>query len=337
MENKHILIINTGGTISCVRTKKGFEPATGYIEKAFSSISALQHPNLPQFSIKEYSSLIDSSNITLEHWNQLTQDISENYNDVDGFIIFHGTDTMAYSASALSFMLGNLGKPVILTGSQLPLSEVRSDAVDNTITSLLLCAHYPINEVCIYFNQKLLRGNRTRKLRTHHFSAFDSPNFPPLAQVGIDIQLNTPLLLPKPQQPFHVSFLTTQPIANFRLFPGYSLLAFEALLNSPIKALILETYGTGNAPNMDLKLLKLLKQAIEKGILIINATQCIEGRVESHHYATGRTLEQLGVISAHDMTPEAMHCKLLFACSQTDNPQELHRLMSTNLYGEMSA
>lgn len=336
MKKKQILIINTGGTISCVRTERGLEPTSGYVEAALSSLSILKHPELPLFHIKEYHPLIDSSNMTIDHWNQIAQDIAEHDKDMDGFILFHGTDTMAYTASALSFMLNHLSKPVILTGSQLPLSEIRSDAIDNTITALMLCAKYAIHEVCIYFNQKLLRGNRARKLRTHQFDAFGSPNFPPLGQVGVDFQLSTDLLLSKPASSFELKPLHSQAIANFRLFPGFSLSSLRALLHSPIKALILETYGTGNAPDADPAFLGLLQDAVDRGVLIMNATQCVEGRVEGHHYATGRALERLGVISAHDMTPEALHCKLLYAFSQSQDLNHTRKLMETNLCGEVS-
>ena len=167
---KRILILNTGGTISSVNSKNGYEPAEGYVQNALTQIPALTHPDMPDYVIKEYQPLLDSSNMTMNDWNQIATDIANEYANFDGFVIFHGTDTMAYTASALSFMLENLSKPVIVTGSQIPLSEVRNDAMDNVITSLWLCAHQPINEVCIYFNQHLLRGNRAQKISANVFS-----------------------------------------------------------------------------------------------------------------------------------------------------------------------
>jgi L-asparaginase len=332
---KRILILNTGGTISCVQTTKGLEPAPGFVEKTFATSSALKHPDLPEYVIRDYTPLIDSSNMTIAHWNRIAEDIKTHYDDMDGFIIFHGTDTMAYTASALSFMLENLGKPVILTGSQLPLSDVRSDGVDNTLTSLLLCAHYPIHEVCIYFNKRLLRGNRTRKLYTHRFDAFDSPNYPHLASIGIDITLHTKHVLAKPTAPFHLQPLITPcPIANFRLFPGIDLSVLEDLLALPLRALILETYGTGNAPNSDPQFLKCLAQACKREIVIVNSTQCLHGHVEMNHYATGMALKEAGVISGADMTPEAIHAKLLYGCSKTKSADELRRLMEKPVCGE---
>ena len=166
---KRILILNTGGTISSVKTARGYEPVLGYVQSALAQISALAHKDMPEYVIKESQQLLDSSNITMNDWNLIAQDVAQNYEQFDGFVIFHGTDTMAYTASALSFMLENLSKPVIVTGSQIPLSEVRNDAVDNIITSLWLCAHQPIHEVCIYFNKYLLRGNRAKKLAHNVF------------------------------------------------------------------------------------------------------------------------------------------------------------------------
>ena len=237
---KRILIINTGGTISSVKTAHGYEPAPDYVQKALTQIPALKHQDMPEYEVKEYQPLLDSSNMTVNEWNRIASDIAHQYDHFDGFVIFHGTDTMAYTASALSFMLEHLGKPVIVTGSQIPLSEVRNDAIDNVITSLWLCAHQPIHEVCIYFNQRLLRGNRTQKISAQRFNAFDSPNYPHLASIGIDIDLHQNLLLKRPKQPFHLQTITPSFIANFRLFPGFASDVLAYILNQPLRGLILE-------------------------------------------------------------------------------------------------
>lgn len=332
---KRILIINTGGTISCIKTPNGYEPAPGYVASALQQISQLKHPDMPSYTIKEYLPLLDSSNMTVSDWNRIAQDIADEYTHFDGFIVFHGTDTMAYTASALSFMLENLGKPVIITGSQIPLSEVRNDAIDNIVTSLWLCAHQPIHEVCIYFNQRLLRGNRSQKISAQGFAAFDSPNYPHLASIGIDIKVQQNLLLKLPKEPFHLQTIEPQFIANFRLFPGFASDVLAYILNQHLRGLVLETYGAGNAQNNDPQFLNLLKDACARGVIIINCTQCQQGRVEMSQYATGHTLKQAGLVSGHDMTPEAAHCKLLYLLSKKLDAAQIKTLMETNLCGEL--
>ena len=333
---KNILIINTGGTISSVKSAHGYEPAQGYVASALAKIPALSHPDMPNYVIKEYQPLLDSSNMTVSDWNCIAADIANEYDNFDGFVIFHGTDTMAYTASALSFMLENLSKAVILTGSQIPLSEVRNDAVDNIITSLWLCAHEPINEVCVYFNQNLLRGNRAQKVSAEQFNAFDSPNFPHLATIGIDIELNTPLLLAPATASFRLQTINPHFIANFRLFPGFSTDVLAYILRQPLRGLILETYGAGNAQNNDPRFLSLLEDACQRGVVIVNCSQCQHGRVEMNQYATGYTLKQAGLISGHDMTPEAAHCKLLYLLSKYTDIADIKRLMEQVLCGELS-
>ncbi|MGL5742872.1 MAG: asparaginase [Legionella sp.] len=333
---KRILIINSGGTISCIKTENGYEPAPGYVASALQQIPLLQHDDMPEYTIKEYHPLLDSSNMTVHDWNRIARDIAENYEQFDGFVVFHGTDTMAYTASALSFMLEHLAKPVILTGSQIPLSEVRNDAIDNVVTSLWLCAHQPIHEVCIYFNQNLLRGNRTQKISSQGFKAFDSPNYPHLASIGIDIKVHKNLLLKPPRTHFHLQTIEPQFIANFRLFPGFATDVLDYILNQPICGLILETYGAGNAQNNDQRFLKLLKDACARGVIIINCTQCQQGGVEMGQYATGYTLKKAGLLSGHDMTPEAAHCKLLYLLSKRLDVSEIKKLMDMNLCGELT-
>lgn len=333
---KRILIINTGGTISSVKTDHGYEPAEGYVQRVLAQIPALKHPDMPDYVIKEYQPLLDSSNMSMNDWNQIGSDIASEYHNFDGFVVLHGTDTMAYTASALSFMLENLSKPVLVTGSQIPLSEVRNDAIDNVITSLWLCAHQPINEVCIYFNQQLLRGNRTQKISAQRFNAFDSPNYSHLASIGISIDLHHNLLMPAPAEPFALQTIHPHFIANIRLFPGFMTDVLDYLLQQPLHGLILETYGAGNAQNNDARFLTLLEQASKRDVVIVNCTQCQQGRVEMGQYATGHTLKNAGLISGHDMTLEAAHCKLLYLFSKNLPSTEVKILMEKNICGELT-
>lgn len=333
---KNILIINTGGTISSINKSHGYEPAPGYIEKALQALPAMSHHDMPRYTIKEYNPLLDSSNMTVNEWNRIASDIFTAYNHYDGFVVLHGTDTMAYTASALSFMLEHLDKPVIITGSQIPLSEVRNDAVDNIITALWLSAYEPIKEVCVFFNQKLLRGNRSQKISARRFNAFESPNFPPLATVDIQINLNKNLLLSPQSEPFRLQTIGPHFIANFRLFPGFASQVLAYILEQPIKGLVLETYGAGNAQNNDPDFLAIIENACKRGIVMVNCSQCQHGQVAMDQYATGYTLKKAGLISGHDMTPETAHCKLLYLFSKYMDIAQIKTLMETNLCGELT-
>jgi L-asparaginase len=333
---KKILIINTGGTISSVRTPKGFAPLVGHLNTILPDLLPLKHPDIPDYDIHEYNPLLDSSNMTLNEWNQIGRDISHYYDDYDGFVVLHGTDTMAYSGSALSFMLENLGKPVILTGSQIPLTEVRNDAIDNLVSSLWLCAHTELNEVCIYFDNKLMRGNRARKVSAQSMTAFDSPNYPLLANIGIHIKMNKELCLKKPKGKLNLQTLSPHFIANFRLFPGFSTEVIQFILKEPVEGLILETYGSGNAQSNCPAFLNVIAEAHAKGVVLVNCTQCLHGQVEMEQYETGYVLFKNGMISGYDMTPEAAHCKLLYLLSKYPNIDDVRKAMQENLRGEVS-
>ena len=336
MKQKKILILNTGGTISSVRSDQGFVPKQGHLEQVLSKLFMLQHPEIPSYDIHEYDPLLDSSNMGLNEWNQIAEHISLNYANYHGFVVLHGTDTMAYTASALSFMLENLDKPVILTGSQIPLTEVRNDAVDNLASSLWLCAHADLKEVCIYFDHNLMRGNRARKVSAQSMTAFESPNYPKLADIGIHIHLHKELLIPKPKQSFNFQRLSPHFIANFRLFPGFSAEVLRFIIERPVQGLILETYGSGNAQSNSPEFLQLLRQAHHKGVILVNCTQCLHGRVEMDQYETGIALQKVGLISGYDMTPEAAHCKLLYLLSKYQDINLIRQEMQKNLRGELT-
>ncbi|KAI9300809.1 asparaginase-domain-containing protein [Cunninghamella echinulata] len=274
--------------------------------------------------------------MTMDDWVRIAKDIEVNYEYYDAFIVLHGTDTMAYTASALSFMLEELGKTVIITGSQVPLSEVRNDAVENLLGALTIAGHFVIPEVSLYFGKKLYRGNRTSKISAVDFEAFDSPNLPSLVDVGINIDVRWPLVLrPTQISKFSASTELNPNVATLRLFPGINETTVRMMLAAPTQGVVLETYGAGNAPGRA-DLLNALKEASERGVVIVNCTQCRKGLV-TDVYATGKQLARVGVVAGADMTPECALTKLSYLLGRIpNNPDRVRQLMTNNLRGELT-
>ncbi|MBU2977031.1 asparaginase [Alteromonas sp. C1M14] len=333
---KHIYIAYTGGTIGMKPSTQGYVPAPGFLGDTLAKMPEFHRAEMPNFTLHEYDDLIDSSDMAPSHWQLIANDIAQNYNKYDGFIILHGTDTMAYTASALSFMLENLSKPVIVTGSQIPLAELRSDGQVNLLNALYVAANYPIAEVSLFFNNRLLRGNRSRKVDADGFNAFDSPNFPPLLEAGINIRLRAGELALSSNLPLTVATVTSQPIGLVSLYPGIAPEVIKNTLQQPVNALILLSYGVGNAPQQS-ALLAQLKYAEQRDIVVLNCTQCLRGRVNMGGYATGNNLKEAGVLSGRDMTPEAALAKLHYLLSQSLSIDELKTQLISNLRGELSA
>lgn len=337
-----VLLIYTGGTIGMIEN-----PETGALEN-FNFDQLLQHvPELKRFNYRissyQFDPPIDSSDMEPSFWAKIVKIINYNYDNFDGFVILHGTDTMAYTASALSFMLENLSKPVILTGSQLPIGTLRTDGKENLITAIeIAAAKHPdgtpiVPEVCIFFKNELMRGNRTTKINAENFNAFRSFNYPALAKAGIHIRYNEHLIRrPDPSRPMKPHYLFDTNVVVLTLFPGIQESIINSVLHVPgLKAVVLKTFGSGNAPQKEW-FIRQLKEASERGIVIVNITQCQSGAVEMGRYETGLHLLQAGIISGYDSTPECAVTKLMFLLGHGLNQAEICHRMNSDLAGEIT-
>ncbi|XP_035826944.1 L-asparaginase [Aplysia californica] len=362
-----VLVIYSGGTIGMVNKSGGYEPqpncmieklkampifhcpeSRSYLtEKGMEDFLILQVSNVTRPSAKdrrhvvykvvEFDPLLDSSNMSITDWVKVASCIKENYHDYDGFVILHGTDTMAYSASALSFMCENLGKTIILTGSQIPIYETRSDGRDNFLASLIIAGNYIIPEVLICFNEKVFRGNRCIKSDSGSFSAFSSPNMPPLVTLEIEIKVDwTAVFRPTEKERFVIHTNMCPNVGLLRLFPGITSQTVRAFLQPPVQGVVLQTYGAGNAPNNRTDLLTLFKEACQWGVLIVNISQCSRGNVGTA-YATGVALQEAGVIFGGDMTPEAALTKLSYVLGKDEwSLEQKKKMLARNLRGELT-
>jgi L-asparaginase len=335
---KRVYIAYTGGTIGMIRTARGYAPAAGHLDQLMKAMPEFHSGDMPAYSIHEYQPLLDSSNMRPRDWQKIAQDIYEHYDDYDGFVVLQGTDTMAYTASALPFMLPGLRKPVVLTGSQISLQEVRNDARENLITAMLIAANYRIPEVCLFFDDLLLRGCRSVKVDAEGFHAFDSPNYRPLGQAGIDIEINWKRVRRMPPEDVKLILhqIREQMVATLRLHPGIPAHILENVLQPPIKGLVLEAYGVGNAPHQDEALMRALQDATRRGVVVLACSQCLKGCVDLADYETGIALADAGVLSGYDMTTEAALAKMTYLFSQYENLDKVKELMGENLVGELS-
>jgi L-asparaginase len=341
MSKSKVLIIYTGGTIGMVEN-----PETGALQPFDFEHLHDQIPELSRIDAElaamSFKKPIDSSDMNPKYWKSIAEIIFENYANHCGFVVLHGTDTMAYTASALSFMLQGIKKPVILTGSQLPIGTIRTDGRENIITAIEIAAtinkqgNSLIQEVAIYFQSLLFRGNRTTKVSAHAFDAFQSPNFPNLADAGVSIKYNESSIFTSPYVNLHLNCKMEDRVALVKLFPGFSIAIYRDLFNvNKAKAIVLETFGSGNGPN-DKNFFQTIEKYINDGGIVINVTQCFTGAVDQGKYANSTMFNSLGVISAKDMTTEAAITKIMYLLGNSSSLEAIKEDFSRNLCGEIS-
>ncbi|GAB3235472.1 asparaginase [Algoriphagus aestuariicola] len=336
-----VLIIYTGGTLGMAYDESGSLVPFNF-GQILEKIPILSNMDIA-ITVISFPEPIDSSNVSMRHWMDMSYIIYENYDSYDGFVVLHGTDTMAYSASMMSYMLHGLNKPVIFTGAQLPISAMRSDARENLMTSLEIATAKMggrpiVPEVCIFFNHMLLRGNRSKKVQSIHFDAFESENYPSLAEAGIVIDYNTNAI--RPYEP-HKKLVKMSHLDNrvmvLKLFPGITDKIMDACFKiDGLRGVVLETYGSGNSPS-EAWFMKSLERAIKKGLIILNVSQCNGGRVIQGRYETSKELLAVGVVSGADMTTEAAVTKLMFLLGQNYTREEICLKLTQSLAGEITA
>lgn len=360
-QRTRICIIYTGGTIGMKDSERGYVPVPDYINEVIVSLPMFHDlefgdprrgdGSIPEgttfvtppsklgkravYNVIEYKPLMDSCNMSNVNWARMASDIERNYDTYNAFIVLHGTDTMSYTASALSFMLENLGKTVVITGSQIPVSVPLNDGLSNLLGALTIATDYETPEVLLYFNSKGMRGNRTTKGDASNFDAFVSANYAPLIEIAVDSQVHWGRMIKPPTAPFRIQTNFEKHVAVYRLFPGFTVESLRNLLQPPLRGLVLQTFGAGNAPDGNKEFLETLHEAYSRGVVIVNCTQCLKGMVAAH-YATGVALREAGVTPGYDMTVEAALTKLGYLFGKGLEPEEVRKQIGVNLRGELT-
>ena len=333
---KKVLILHTGGTIGMVRGLYGYVPEAGSFLPFLNTLPEMHHESLPEWDFQETDPLLDSSDIAVPEWNKIAAVIRDRYPEYDGFVVLHGTDTMAYTASALSFQLGGLAKPVILTGSQIPMRELRSDGLDNIIQSLVIAADGIVSEVCICFNGRLMRGNRCKKRSSEQFGAFETPNEHILAEAGVAIRYNRSLLRKAEAGSFRCTLLEEIPVGILKVYPGIRFSDYREFFSGNMKGVVIETFGAGNIPSRDRELGGILKKAAGMGTVITVCSQCPQGSVALGAYETSNALQNAAAADGRDMTTEAALAKMIYLFSMHLPPEQVRIEISRNLRGEIT-
>lgn len=334
--SESVLVIHTGGTIGMVTTPDGDAPVVGALREHVDQLVVHARGELPRVEFLELDPLIDSANATPQTWSRLASVLFERRESHKGFVVLHGTDTLSYTASALSFLLPGFGRPIVVTGSQVPIAHIRSDGRQNLIGALQVAGEADIPEVCVLFGEVVLRGNRSTKVDASGFDAFESPRFPPLARLGINIAVEHSLVL-CPDGPPRIMQCELAPVAAVRLFPGFSATTLANVCRPPLRGLIIEAYGAGNGPSNDEEFLAEIRKATASGIVVVVTTQCVRGSVQPGAYATGSALIRAGAVPAHDMTTEAALTKLAVLLGQGHDAQGAAALLVKDCAGEVSA
>ncbi len=330
-----VLVIHTGGTIGMVDTPDGSAPSDEALAPYLEEIVAGAKGELPPIAYVQLDPLLDSSNATPDTWRAIASVLFEHRADFSGFVVLHGTDTMAYTSSALSFLLPGFGKPVVVTGSQIPITRARSDGRQNLISALQVAARSDVHEVGLLFGELLLRGNRATKVDASGLHTFDSPRCAPLARIGVDIAVNQALIRVPKGEPELTACKLAQ-VAAVRLFPGFSASILANMCRPPLQGLVIEAYGAGNGPSDDEEFLSEIEAAVSQGIVVVVVTQCVRGSVQPGAYATGSALMKAGAVPGFDMTTEAALTKLSVLLGQGLDTRSVAELMQQDIAGELT-